>query len=205
MPIVPSLLCPLKQAGIEFVLDGVLVEVLTYEDNLLQTVSVVVVPVAVDARVVDAELSQLVLRHGGIPLSGILQLHLATGLLKDIAEVRLVLKPAQALGADDALRPAAGYEVIEEVDVKRLASVVDVCADAVLLYLARLLVVVMVVMAAGALAAMMMSAMLVVLIVVIMMMLMMVVLMLVMIVMMMLVLLVFVIAGVLLYLRDPCC
>lgn len=123
---------------------------LTYENNLLLTVTILIVPVTVYARVVYAELAQFLYWHRGIPLSCILQLHLSASLLEDVAQVGLVLKPAQSLGTYHALRPSACHEVVEQRDVKRLACIIDVCADAIFL---RVAVSVVVVMSAGALAA----------------------------------------------------
>lgn len=87
----------------------------------------------------------LVLGHSGVPLTSVLEPHLTASLLKEIASLRLVGKPAEALAADNALGPVASHKFVKESQVERAATVVHECADAVLLDLASLVVVIMVV------------------------------------------------------------
>ena len=87
---------------------------LPYEYDFLHAVAILSIPVAAQIGVLHHKLLELVLRHGGVPLTGITQADLLAGLLKDITDVLLVLEPTDALGADNALRPLASYELIEQ-------------------------------------------------------------------------------------------
>ena len=106
------------------------------EDEFLHTVAVLVVPVLTQARIAVHQILELVLRHRCVPLAGVAQAHLTACLLEEIARVGLVLEPADALGADNTLRPLAGYELVEQTERERAAGVVDKRADAVFLGLA---------------------------------------------------------------------
>ena len=128
---------------------------LAYKDKFLHAVSILIIPIAVDTRVVDAELLQFLFRHSSIPLSGILKLHLTASLFEDVAEMRLVSKPTQSLGTNDILRPFASHEVIELYNIKRLARIIYIGADAIFLCLTSFLVMMMVMMTTGALTSMM--------------------------------------------------
>ena len=102
------------QAGVEEVGDELLVEVLADEDEFLHAVPELFVPVATKAWIPVHELLQLILGHSGVPLAGIANTNLLASLLKDVADIALVLKVADAFGADDAFGPLAGYELVEE-------------------------------------------------------------------------------------------
>ena len=118
------------------------------EDELLHAVAVLLVPVALQARILLLEELQLVFGHRGVPLAGLTNAHLLAGLLEHVAGVAFVVEIADALGTDDALGPFAGYELIEESQIEGTATVVDVGADAVFLGFALIvMVVVMMVMA----------------------------------------------------------
>ena len=135
---------PVNETFIQFLGYGITVQMLTNEHQFLLTVAVTLIPVTVYPRIVLTELLQLCRRHGGIPLSGVLQLHLTACLLKDITEVGLVLKPAHTLGTYDALGPLACHKFIEAAEVERLPPVVYEGAYAIFLCLAFLFVVMVV-------------------------------------------------------------
>ena len=128
---------------------------LTYEHQFLLTVAITLVPVTVYSWIVLTELLQLCRRHGGIPLSGVLQLHLTASLLKDITKMWLILKPAHSLGTYHTLWPATGYEVIKQSYVKRTTGIIYECAYAIFLCLALTMMVVVVMMVTGTFSAMM--------------------------------------------------
>jgi len=132
------------QAGIEEVGDELLVEVLANEDELLHAVAEMVVPVTAEAGILLHELLEFVLRHGGVPLAGIADADLFTSLLKDVANIAFVLEVADTLGADDALGPLAGHELVEESQIEGTATIVDIGADSVFLSLALIVVMVVV-------------------------------------------------------------
>ena len=146
---------PVNEAFIQLLGYGVTVQMLTYEHQLLLTVAITLIPVTVYPRIVLTELLQLCRRHGGIPLSGVLQLHLTACLLKDITEVGLVLKPAHSLGTYHTLWPAAGYEVIKQRYVKRTTCIIHECAYAILLCLALTMMMVVMMMVTGTFSTMM--------------------------------------------------
>lgn len=193
-----------SQALVEAGDDGALVHLLTDEDELLHAVAILLVPVAAQPRLAVHQFAQLVFGHGGIPLSGILETHLAACLLEEVAHVGLVGKPAHALAADDALGPEAGDKLVEARQVERTAAVIDKGTYTVLLDLAMLMVV-MVVMAVAVVVVVMMVVVAVLMLVIMMMLIVVVVLVLV-IVMMVLFFCLFVIVGltvVVLYLVYP--
>lgn len=104
----------LYHAGIEGFFQGVLVEVLTYEDELLHTVAILLVPIGTKTRIAIEHILQLGLRHGGIPLPGIGQRHLLACLFEEVAEMLLTLEVADTLGADDVLWPETCHEMVKE-------------------------------------------------------------------------------------------
>ena len=140
---------------------------LSDEYELLHSVSVNVVPVAKYVRILFYELLKLVSRHCGIPLTGISQTNLLSGLLKNVAFMLFVSEIAHTLCSDDALRPTSSHEFVEARDVHWTSSYIDVSSDAVFLSLTSLFVVMMV-MTAGALSTVMVFAVLIVLMLVMM-------------------------------------
>ena len=115
------------------------------EDELLHTVAVAGIPVALEVGVVGLEGGKLVGGHGGIPLSGIAEGDLLAGLLEDVAGVGLTVEPTNAFRTDDGGRPLAGHELIEETEVQGGAAVIDEGSDAVLLGFAFIVVMMVVV------------------------------------------------------------
>ena len=136
------------------------------EDEFLHAVTELVIPVAAEAWVLLHELLEFVLRHRGIPLAGISDADLFASLFENVAGIFLVVEIADSFGADDALGPFAGHELVEESEVEGTATVVDVGADAVFLGLA-LIVVMMVVMLMAMMVFVLMLMMMLVLIVVV--------------------------------------
>src|SRR3712207_1126604 len=127
--------------------DGLLVEALTYEDELLHAVAIGFVPVAAQPFLACFERFELGLGHGGVPLAGIAQAHLSARLLKYVAGLGLVLEPAYSLTADNALRELAGHELIEPRKVERTPTVIHESADTILLGLALFMVMMVMVVA----------------------------------------------------------
>lgn len=121
---------------------------LTYEDQLLHAVAVAVVPIALQARVLLLEETQLVFGHRGVPLASLTNAHLLAGLLEHVAHIGFVVEPADAFRPNNAFRPAAGYKLIEQSKVQSGAPVVDIRADAIFLSLTLIMMVVMVVVEA---------------------------------------------------------
>ena len=118
---------------------------LTNEHQLLHTVPILRIPVAAQLLITLHHIFQFILRHGGIPLTGIAQRNLTTSLLEDVTDIFFALKVADAFSADDVLWPFAGNEVIEESEVQRATSIVDKGSNTILLSLAFIMVVMMVV------------------------------------------------------------
>ena len=102
------------QAGVEEGRDELLVEVLADEDEFLHAVAVLVIPIATEAWIAPHEVLQLIFGHRGIPLAGITDADLLTGLLEDVTGILFVVEVADAFGTDDALWPFAGDELVEE-------------------------------------------------------------------------------------------
>ena len=132
------------QAGVEEGRDELLVEVLADENEFLHAVTELVIPVTKEAWVLLHELLEFVLGHRGVPLASVADADLFASLFEDVAGILFVVEIADAFGTDDALGPFAGYEFVEESEVKGTTAIVDVGSDAV--FLSLTLIVVMVVM-----------------------------------------------------------
>ena len=152
---------------VESSFDEVFVEVLSDEYEFLHAVAILLVPVFAQSRLARHELHEFLFGHGGIPLSGVAQGELLAGLFEDIADVRLLLEPADSLGTYDGSRPLPGQELIESRQAERLTAVVDIGADAVLLHLTTLVVMVMVVVMAVMVVMMLMVMVVVVIIIIV--------------------------------------
>jgi hypothetical protein len=153
------------QAGVEEGRDELLIEVLADEDKFLHAVAELFIPIATEAWILLHELLEFVLGHSGVPLAGIADADLFAGLFKDVAGILFVVEVADSLGADDAFRPFAGYEFVEESEVKGTATVIDVGSDAV--FLGFTLIMVMVVVMVMSMMVFMFMMMLVLIVVVI--------------------------------------
>lgn len=117
---------------------------LTYEDQLLHAIAVAVVPIALQARVLLLEETQLVFGHRGIPLASLTNAHLLAGLLEHVAHIGFVVEPADAFRPNNAFRPAAGYKLIKQSKVQSGATIVDIRADAIFLSLTLIMMMVVV-------------------------------------------------------------
>ena len=137
------------QALVKFVDDGILLllDVLTDEYELDHTVAHLLIPFLLQLWIVLAQFIELVLRHGGEPLSCLLHRLLLTCLLKYIAHISFVREVADTLGTYHIARPFSGYKLIKQAEVEWLAAIIYECSDAVFLHFATLMfmVVVMVV------------------------------------------------------------
>lgn len=102
------------EAVVEFGADGLLVELLTDEDELLHAVSILGIPVVLYLWFADEEVGEFFLGHRSIPETGIAQRELLACLLEDVAGVELIAEVADALCTNDVLRPATSNEVVEE-------------------------------------------------------------------------------------------
>ena len=102
------------QAGVEEGRDELLVELLADENKFLHTVAELFIPIATEAWILGHELLEFIFGHSGIPLAGITDADLLTGLLKDVTGILFVVEVADAFGTDDALWPFAGDELVEE-------------------------------------------------------------------------------------------
>lgn len=131
----------INETCVEFFLYSLPVEMLTYEDEFLHTVTILLVPVAEHVRILFHELCKLLWRHSCIPLSCIAERYLLACLFEDVALMLLIVEIAETLCSDDALWPATSHKLIKQVNPHWAASYINVCADAVFLCLACLFVV----------------------------------------------------------------
>ena len=132
------------QAGVEEGRDELLVEVLADEDKFLHAVAELFIPIATETWILLHELLEFIFGHSGIPLASVADADLFASLFKDVAYILFVVEVADSLGADDAFRPFASHEFVEEPEVKGTATVVDIGADAVFLSLTLIMVMVVV-------------------------------------------------------------
>ena len=72
----------LDKAGIQILADLLFIHVLADEDNLLHAVAIVRIPVFHDSRVLTHHADKFLFRRCGIPLSGLTQHNLLSGLLE---------------------------------------------------------------------------------------------------------------------------
>ena len=133
------------KACIEGSLYGLAVHFLPDEDEFLHAIAVRLVPVASQVGVTRQHFLQVLLRHGGKPLSGLADGNLTARLLEDVAHVALVAEVTDTLGADDGFRPVARHKLVEASQIHRLAAIPDKCANAVFLGLAFVVVMMVVV------------------------------------------------------------
>ena len=117
---------------------------LTDKDEFLHAVAILFVPVFLQLGVRGHHVLELVFWHCGIPLTGIAQRYLAACLFEDIADVLLALEITDTLGTDNALRPLAGYKLVEQTEIQRTTGIINKSADAVFFGLALVMMVVVV-------------------------------------------------------------
>ena len=87
---------------------------LANENELLHTVTILLIPVAPQAGLLLHQFSEFFLGHSGVPLAGITQTNLSARLFEDIADIRFVPEPADTLGTNYAVRPFTGNKLVEE-------------------------------------------------------------------------------------------
>ena len=136
----------IHEAFVQFLADGLFLQMLTDEYDLDHSVAHLVVPFLSELFLTCQQLVELVFRHGGYPLSSLLHGLLSSSLFEHVAHVSLVGKVADSLGSYHVAWPFACHEVVEESQVERLAAVVHEGADAVFLSLSLIVVVMMMVM-----------------------------------------------------------
>ena len=141
---------------------------LTDEYDFYHAVAQFLIPFLLQLRVIHQDLGEFVFRHGSQPLASLLYCLLLASLFEHVAHVALIIEIADSLGANHVSRPFSCYEIIEETQVERLATVVDKCTDSVFLNFSAFMIMVMVVMMVMVM--MLMLVMIVVMVIVVMMM-----------------------------------
>lgn len=139
-----------------------------YEHYLIHSVAVEGVPVAVKIRVIGPQHLQILLGRGGIPISGLSEFFLPSGLLEQERHVAVVAEIHHPLGSYYIRGPVQIDKPVELVEIKRTAAEVNISAYTVLFSL-PFPVVMMVVMVAILIAYMMMVMVVVMMILIIMM------------------------------------
>ena len=155
---------------------------LTDEYDFYHAVAQFLIPFLLQLWVIHQDLGEFVFRHGSQPLASLLHCFLLASLFEYVAHVALIIEIADSLGANHVSRPFPCYEIIEETQVERFATIVNEGADSVFLNFSAFMIMVMVVMMVMMM--MFMLVMIVVMVIVVMMMLMFVFLVMIMMVMM---------------------
>ena len=155
---------------------------LTDEYDFYHAVAQFLIPFLLQLWVIHQDLGEFVFRHGSQPLASLLYSLLLASLFEHVAHVALIIEIADSLGANHVSRPFPCYEIIEETQVERFATIVNEGADSVFLNFSAFMIMVMVVMMVMMM--MFMLVMIVVMVIVVMMMLMFVFLVMIMMVMM---------------------
>ena len=137
---------------------------LTDEYDFYHAVAQFLIPFLLQLWVIHQDLGEFVFRHGSQPLTSLLYCLLLASLFEHVAHVALIIEIADSLGANHVSRPFSCYEIIEETQVERLATVVDKCTDSVFLNFSAFMIMVMVVV----MMVMMMMLMLVMIVVMVM-------------------------------------
>ena len=141
---------------------------LTDEYDFYHAVAQFLIPFLLQLWVIHQDLGEFVFRHGSQPLTSLLYSLLLASLFEHVAHVALIIEIADSLGANHVSRPFSCYEIIEETQVERLATIVNEGADSVFLNFSAFMIMVMVVMMVMMM--MFMLVMLVVMVIVVMMM-----------------------------------
>ena len=118
---------------------------LTDEYDFYHAVAQFLIPFLLQLWVIHQDLGEFVFRHGSQPLASLLYCLLLASLFEHVAHVALIIEIADSLGANHVSRPFSCYEIIEETQVERLATVVDKCTDSVFLNFSAFMIMVMVV------------------------------------------------------------
>ena len=141
---------------------------LTDEYDFYHAVAQFLIPFLLQLWVIHQDLGEFVFRHGSQPLASLLYSLLLASLFEHVAHVALIIEIADSLGANHVSRPFSCYEIIEETQVERFATIVNEGADSVFLNFSAFMIMVMVVMMVMMM--MFMLVMLVVMVIVVMMM-----------------------------------
>ena len=119
---------------------------LTDEYDFYHAVAQFLIPFLLQLWVIHQDLGEFVFRHGSQPLASLLYSLLLASLFEHVAHVALIIEIADSLGANHVSRPFSCYEIIEETQVERLATIVNEGADSVFLNFSAFMIMVMVVM-----------------------------------------------------------
>ena len=160
----------LRQALVELSNDSIFLflDMLTDEYDFYHAVAQFLIPFLLQLWVIHQDLVEFVFRHGSQPLASLLYSLLLASLFEHVAHVALIIEIADSLGANHVSRPFSSYEIIEETQVERLATIVNEGADSVFLNFSAFMIMVMVVMMVVMM--MFMLVMIVVMVIVVMMM-----------------------------------
>ena len=139
---------------------------LTDEYDFYHAVAQFLIPFLLQLWVIHQDLGEFVFRHGSQPLASLLYSLLLARLFEHVAHVALIIEIADSLGANHVSRPFPCYEIIEEAQVERLATIVNEGADSVFLNFSAFMIMVMMMV----MMMMFMLVMLVVMVIVVMMM-----------------------------------
>ena len=119
---------------------------LTDEYDFYHAVAQFLIPFLLQLWVIHQDLVEFVFRHGSQPLASLLYSLLLASLFEHVAHVALIIEIADSLGANHVSRPFSCYEIIEETQVERLATIVNEGADSVFLNFSAFMIMVMVMM-----------------------------------------------------------
>ena len=119
---------------------------LTDEYNFYHAVAQFLIPFLLQLWVIHQDLGEFVFRHGSQPLTSLLYSLLLASLFEHVAHVALIIEIADSLGANHVSRPFSCYEIIEETQVERFATIVNEGTDSVFLNFSAFMIMVMVVM-----------------------------------------------------------
>ena len=116
---------------------------LTDEYDFYHAVAQFLIPFLLQLWVIHQDLGEFVFRHGSQPLASLLYSLLLASLFEHVAHVALIIEIADSLGANHVSRPFSCYEIIEETQVERLATIVNEGADSVFLNFSAFMIMVM--------------------------------------------------------------
>ena len=116
---------------------------LTDEYDFYHAVAQFLIPFLLQLWVIHQDLGEFVFRHGSQPLTSLLYSLLLASLFEHVAHVALIIEIADSLGANHVSRPFSCYEIIEETQVERLATIVNEGADSVFLNFSAFMIMVM--------------------------------------------------------------
>ena len=117
---------------------------LTDEYDFYHAVAQFLIPFLLQLWVIHQDLGEFVFRHGSQPLASLLYSLLLASLFEHVAHVALIIEIADSLGANHVSRPFSCYEIIEETQVERLATIVNEGADSVFLNFSAFMIMIMV-------------------------------------------------------------